>query len=167
MEHAAIHPLPFVPVTFHMRGMAKKLPNRFLPVEAHYAGTVREAGAELRFWCPRCRQLFLVGLTTILRVKGPRYVLLDRRPRCRVAKCGGRGFYLYVASPVSPMVPIVADMTGLWLMGPVAADFAPSPPDDGPEGGGPDGGGPEGPDGGRQDDRPRWLGARNVVRTVG
>ncbi|MBZ6378420.1 hypothetical protein B5C34_12965 [Pacificimonas flava] len=158
--------------------MARKFPNRLLPPEAHYVGEAIEAGGILLVHCPRCHQVFRTSAALIRRVKGPRYVLLDKRPLCRVARCGGRGFYLYAATPESPLVPVLSEPTPLWRPGPCPADFRPAAEGhDGDDPGGPGDGPGDGPGNGPGAggsaaartsplDGPRWHGPGAALRRV-
>ncbi|MBZ6379082.1 MULTISPECIES: hypothetical protein [Pacificimonas] len=128
--------------------MARKFPNRLLPGWAHYAGTAIDEGGIVLLYCPRCGHIFRVSLELMVHVRGRQFLLLNKRPLCRIAKCGGRGFYVAAPRPENRLVPVLQDLPDDWIMGPRPLDFEPGPPDPPPA--------PEPP--------PRWITARRSAK---
>ncbi|MEE4350912.1 MAG: hypothetical protein V2J26_11850 [Pacificimonas sp.] len=111
--------------------MARKFPNSYLSYDAHYIGDAIRAGGTLMYYCPRCGHVFRVSMQLINLVKGSRYVLLDKRPLCRIARCGGRGHYLYAVNRQSPLVAVTFEPQPYWRKGPCPDDFLPQVNGDG------------------------------------
>ena len=99
-----------------------------------------QPGAELRFACEACRTVFDVDLGTILAARGPDFRLVNRRPRCKVSCCRGRGFFLVAESRDHLLMPLLTmDPFVHWPPGPRPRDFepppfTPTPPSSGPGG---------------------------------
>jgi hypothetical protein len=82
--------------------------------------------AEARYACPACGHVFNVDLPALLALKGFKFTLIDRRPTCKISRCGGRGFFLAAADRGSYLVPLLSEVPpGLWRIGLRPMDFEP------------------------------------------
>lgn len=88
----------------------------FWPRWVETVGDMIEAKTIVRAACVKCRNFFDVDLAAILAIRGARYSLIDKRPRCKISTCRGKCFFLAAASSTSPLRPLVTDATRLLAM---------------------------------------------------
>ena len=106
--------------------MSYRDPRRHHPSWTHSIGAMLAKKAEARFACTTCRQVFDVELRVIERMRGRGYSLIDAWANCKLARCGGKGFFLAADNRESRLFPLLnQDQMHLWPMGPRACDFEP------------------------------------------
>lgn len=101
-------------------------PRRRLPAWSHSVAAMRTAKAEVRFAYPTCRQVFDVDLALVERVRGRGFSLVEEWARCKVSRCGGRGFFIAASGRQSPFLPMLGQAwRHVWTVGPRPCDFEP------------------------------------------
>lgn len=81
---------------------------RIWPVWARSIGALIEAGAIVRFACPRCERVYDVDLEALAMLRGRAWSLVDRRARCKASKCRASGAFVAAQTP---------DQRFIWLHG--------------------------------------------------
>jgi hypothetical protein len=81
---------------------------RIWPVWVRSLGAMWEAGAIVRFACPRCERVYDVDLEALISLRGRTWSLVDRRARCKASKCRASGAFVAAQTP---------DQRFIWLHG--------------------------------------------------
>lgn len=81
---------------------------RIWPVWVRSLGAMAEAGAIVRFACPRCERVYDVDLDALISLRGRAWSLVDRRARCKASRCRASGCFVAAQT---------RDQRFLWLHG--------------------------------------------------
>ena len=101
-------------------------PARHLAPWTRNIGTMAEIAAEVRYACVRCQGVYNVDLASLLRLKGPKFELIDRQPPCKLSRCGGHGFFVAAVDRNSFFITLLHEPPpGLWPPGLRPRDFEP------------------------------------------
>ena len=104
------------------------------PRHVQNVGFMRDFQARVAAYCPACKNMFRIDLEAIIQLRGRSYSLIDQRGPCRLYRCEGKAFFMFLPGENTPFRPLATNAGELarmfaGLADPEELDDEPSPDD--------------------------------------